>query len=49
MTTRYISLQEYCTHMRNLNIEQHHIIMFNRAWCKSYVNARRKNETIKGY
>ena len=23
--------------------------MFNRAWCKSYVNARRKNETIKGY
>ena len=35
--------------MRNLNREQHHIIMFNRAWCKSYVNARRKNETIKGY
>ena len=35
--------------MRNLNREQCHIIMFNRAWCKSYVNARRKNETIKGY
>ena len=35
--------------MRNLNREQHHIIMFNRAWCKSYVNARRMNKTIKGY
>ena len=44
-----ISLHEYCTYMRNLNREQCHIIMFNRAWCKSYVNARRKNETIKGY
>ena len=44
-----ISLHEYCTYIRNLNTEQCHIVMFNRAWCKSYVNARRKNETIKGY
>ena len=41
------SLHEYCTYMGNLNKEQHHIVMFNRAWCKSY--ARRNNQTIQGY
>ena len=35
--------------MRNLNREPCHIVMFNRAWCKSYVNARRNNQTIQGY
>ena len=33
----------------NLNTEQCHIVMYNRAWCKSYINAVRHGEKKKGY
>ena len=44
-----MNLHDYCTHIRNLNTEQYHIVMYNRAWCKSYINAVRHGENQKGY
>ena len=29
-----MNFQDYCTNIGNLNTEQHHIVMYNRAWCK---------------
>ena len=43
-----MNFQDYCTHIHNLNTEQHHIVMYNRAWCKSYINAIRHGENQKG-
>ena len=36
-----MNFHDYCTHIHNLNTNQHHIVMYNRAWCKSYINAVR--------
>ena len=46
-----MNLHDYCTHIRNLNTEQCHIVMYNnnRAWCKSYISAVRHAENQKGY
>ena len=30
---------EYCKYVHTLNKEQHHIVMYNRPWCKTYINA----------
>ena len=38
-----------CTHICNLNTNQHHIVMYNRAWCKSYINAVRHRKKQTGY
>ena len=46
---KHISFQEYCTHIRSLNQEQHQIVMYNRAWCKNYINATRHGQTCEGY
>ena len=35
----HMSFTEYCKHIRSLNDEQKHIVMFNRQWCKNYVHA----------
>ena len=40
---------DYCTHIQNLNTEQCHIMMYNRAWCKSYISAVRHGQNQKGY
>ena len=37
--TQDMNFQEYCKYVCTLNKEQHHIVMYNRAWCKSYINA----------
>ena len=29
-----MNFHDYCTHIQNLNTEQCHIVMYNRAWCK---------------
>ena len=34
-----MDFQEYCKQMRTLNAKQWLIVMYNRAWCKSYINA----------
>ena len=44
-----MNLHDYCTHIWNLNTEQCHIVMYNRAWCKSYTSAVRHGENQKGY
>ena len=33
-----MNLHDYCTHIQNLNTEQHHIVMYNRAWYKSCIS-----------
>ena len=32
-----------------LNTDQHHIVMYNRAWCKSYINTVRHEENQERY
>ena len=44
-----MNFHNYCTHICNLNTDQYHIVMNNRAWCKSYINAVRCGENQKGY
>ena len=42
-----MNFQDYCRHVCNLNTDQCHIVMYNRAWCKSYINAVRHGENKK--
>ena len=44
-----MNFHNYCIHIHNLNTEQCHIVMYNRAWCKSYINAVRHGDKKKGY
>ena len=44
-----MNFHNYCTHICNLNTDQCHIVMYNRAWCKSYINVVRQGENQKGY
>ena len=44
-----MNLHDYCTHIQNLNTEQYHAVMYNRAWCKSYTSAVRHGENQKEY
>ena len=41
--------QDYCRHVPTLNKDQCHIFIYNRAWCKSYINALRHGENQEGY
>ena len=44
-----MNFQDYCRHAQTLNKGQCHIVMYNRAWCKSYINAVRHGEKQEGY
>ena len=44
-----MNFQDYCRHVCNLNTDKCHIVMYNRAWCKSYINAVRHGEKQNGY
>ena len=33
-----MNFQDYCRHVCTMNTDQCHIVMYNRAWCKSYIN-----------
>ena len=44
-----MNFQDYCRHVCTLNKDQCHIVMYNRTWCKSYINAVRHGEKQKGY
>ena len=33
-----MTFQYYCSRMQSLNTKQHEIVMYNRAWCKSYTD-----------
>ena len=40
-----MNFQDYCKYVCTLNKDQHHIVMYNRAWCKSYINALRHGKS----
>ena len=44
-----MNFQDYCRHVWTLNKDQCHIVMYNRAWCKNYINAVRHRENQEGY
>ena len=44
-----MNFQDYSRHVCTLNKDQCHIVMYNRAWCKSYINALRHGEKQEGY
>ena len=44
-----MNFQDYCRHVHTLNKDQCCIVMYNRAWCKSYINAVRHGEKQEGY
>ena len=44
-----MNFQEYCRCLWTLNTDQCHIVRYNRAWCKSYINAVRHGEKQEGY
>ena len=44
-----MNFHDYCRHVCTLNKDQHHVVMYNRAWCKSYINAVRHGEKQEGY
>ena len=44
-----MDFQECCKYVHTLNKEQHQIVMYNRAWCNSYINAQRHGEKQEGY
>ena len=44
-----MNFQDYCRCVCKLNTDQCHIVMYNRAWCKSYINAVRHRDNQKGY
>ena len=44
-----MNFHNYGTNVDNLNTDQCHIVMYKRAWCKSYKNAVRHGENKKGY
>ena len=44
-----MNFKDYCRHVHTLNKNQHHIVMYNRAWCKSYINAVRHGEKQERY
>ena len=42
-------LREYCEHIRNLNEQQCHIVMFNHQWCKTFIHQHRLGKKQDGY
>ena len=44
-----MSFQDYCRCVQILKTDQCHIVMYNIAWCKNYINAVRHGENQKGY
>ena len=44
-----MNFQDFCRCVWTLNTDQCHIVMYNRAWCKSYINAVRHGENQEGY
>ena len=44
-----MTFQDYCKYVHPINKEQCHIVMYNRAWCKSYINELRHGEKQEGY
>ena len=44
-----MNFQDYCRHVCTLNKDQCQIVMYNRTWCKSHINALRHGKKQEGY
>ena len=44
-----MNFRDYCRHVHTLNKDQCHIVAYNRARCKSYINVQRHGEKQEGY
>ena len=44
-----MTFQDYCSRMQSLNTKQHEIVMYNRAWCKSYIDGMQDGQKLHGY
>ena len=44
-----INFQDYCRHVQILNKDQCYIVMYKRAWCRSYMNAVKHGDMQEGY
>ena len=44
-----MTFQDYCSRMQSLNTKQCEIVMYNRAWCKSYIDGMQHRQKLHGY
>ena len=44
-----MNFEEYCAYICSLNDKQRQIVMYNRAWCKSYINSLRHGQKVEGF
>ena len=44
-----MTFQDYCSRMQSLNTKQCEIVMYNRAWCKSYIDGMQHGQKLHGY
>ena len=44
-----ITFQDYCSRIQSLNTNQCEIVMYNRAWCKSYIDGMQHGQKLHGY
>ena len=44
-----ITFQDYCSRIWSLNTKQHEIVMYNRAWCKNYIDGIQHGQKLHGY
>ena len=44
-----MNFEDHCRSVQILNKDQCHIVMYNRAWCKSYMSAVRHGDKQEGY
>ena len=44
-----MTFQNCCSRMQSLNTKQCEIVMYNRAWCKSYTDGMQHGQKLHGY
>ena len=47
--THMMTFWDYCSRMWSLNRKQCEIVMYNRAWCKSYIDGMWHGQKLNGY
>ena len=46
--THMMTFQDYCSRMQSLN-RKHELVMYNRAWCKSYIDGMQHGQKLNEY
>ena len=44
-----MTFKDYCSKILSLNTKQHEIVMYNKAWCKSYIDGMQHGQILYGY